>query len=199
MLTLAAHCPEFVQLSDVAVHKLACSNISAGPCNPLQGHPAAEIGNCSAVLHPADYADHFLLFPSAVIAGQQLLVSSLWLVVRAPPATNHHHLSALLGFGPPPEDQLKINEIYTCFQYLHLTPPDPQSEYSWNLGPPFASKMTSKRYPKIIKIPTSVKTSFLQPLQHQTLVFLVPDTPESDPKSSKKPTSQQTPKKDTHF
>ncbi len=57
-------------------------HISAGPCNPLQGHPAAEIGNCSAVLHPADHADHFLLFPSAVIfwsavACQKLLVSCI--------------------------------------------------------------------------------------------------------------------------
>ena len=58
------------------------------------------------------------------------------------------------------------------------------------------SKMTSKSNPKIIKIYTSVKTSFLQPLQRQTLVFLVPDTTQSDPKSSKKHTSQQTPNKD---
>ncbi len=51
---------------------------------------------------------------------------------------------------------------------------------------PFASKMTSKIDPKVIKIPTSVKNLFLQSLSNQMLVFGVPDTLESDQKSSKK-------------
>ena len=53
---------------------------------------------------------------------------------------------------------------------------------------PFASNMTSKMDPKVINIPTSVKNLFLEPLSSQMLVFGVPDTPESDQKSSKKMT-----------
>ena len=51
-----------------------------------------------------------------------------------------------------------------------------------------AFKITSKIDPKVIKIPTSVKKKFLEPLSSQILVFGVPDTPESDKKSSKKVT-----------
>ena len=58
----------------------------------------------------------------------------------------------------------------------------------WGPGPPFASKMTSKTDPKIIKIPTSVKNWFLQPFSRHMLVLRVPGTPESDLKSSKKVT-----------
>ncbi len=53
---------------------------------------------------------------------------------------------------------------------------------------PFASKITFKMDPKVIKIPTSMKNLFLEPLSSQMLVFGVPDTPESDQKSSKKVT-----------
>ena len=42
--------------------------------------------------------------------------------------------------------------------------------------------MTSKKEPKIAKIPSLVKTLFLQPIPHENTVFAAPDTPESDQK-----------------
>ena len=74
-----------------------------------------------------------------------------------------------------------------------------QSEYSWGLVCPFASKMTSKMDPKIIRIPTSVKSWFLQPLSRHMLVLRVPGTLESDLKSSKKVTLKQTSEKYLYF
>jgi hypothetical protein len=53
--------------------------------------------------------------------------------------------------------------------------------------------------PEINKIPTSVKSLFLQPLSCQMLVFGAPETPESDLKSSKKVTLKQTSKKYLYF
>ena len=92
-------------------------------------------------------------YQQSAVSCQQSAVSSQQLMVFRPTKPpSPLHLSRCLGSWSSPGPPQEINELYTCFQYLHLTPPDPQSEYSWDLGPPFASKMTSKRYPKIIKI-----------------------------------------------